>query len=304
MIRFFYAWNLPEGIRIPPADKALYRLTTAIQQRLVCRYDPSRLSLHTGAPRAETLTVSLTSFPARIQQVHLTIATLFRQTLRPDRIVLWLAEDEFPDRTLPDSLLRLQERGLEIRFCPNWYSHKKYVGALREQRPDELVVTADDDIIYPENTLELLYHKHRQFPGCIVCNRGKTLKVTAGGGIAPYAQWKLLGPGRHSHPSLFTVPIGCGGVLYPYGALNERVLDTETAMHLARTADDLWLKAMSLKNGTAVVTTRRFCRPYSVVAGTQGVALAHGNTGAQGMNDRVMQALRDWDPEIFRSVCP
>ena len=44
--------------------------------------------------------VSLTTFGKRINNVHLTIESIFRQTIRPEKIILWLAESEFTEETL------------------------------------------------------------------------------------------------------------------------------------------------------------------------------------------------------------
>ena len=46
----------------------------------------------------EEVIVSLTTFPARISTVWITIETIFRQEVMPDRIVLWLAKEQFPFR--------------------------------------------------------------------------------------------------------------------------------------------------------------------------------------------------------------
>lgn len=45
----------------------------------------------------EEIIVSLTTFPARISTVWITIETIFRQEVMPDRIVLWLAKEQFPN---------------------------------------------------------------------------------------------------------------------------------------------------------------------------------------------------------------
>ncbi|MBQ6972263.1 MAG: hypothetical protein IJP86_07890 [Synergistaceae bacterium] len=43
------------------------------------------------------LMVSLTSFPARINTVHKTIHSLMLQDMKPNRIILWLTDEEFPN---------------------------------------------------------------------------------------------------------------------------------------------------------------------------------------------------------------
>ena len=42
--------------------------------------------------RKENIIVSLTSYPKRIGTVWLTIETLLRQSVKPDEIILWLAQ--------------------------------------------------------------------------------------------------------------------------------------------------------------------------------------------------------------------
>lgn len=64
------------------------------------------------------LIISLTSFPARISTLHITISSLLCQTKKPNMIILQLSEDEFPNKEndLPENLLKLKEFGLTI----NW----------------------------------------------------------------------------------------------------------------------------------------------------------------------------------------
>ena len=64
------------------------------------------------------LIVSLTSFPARIDQAWIPIERTLRGDLTPDLVVLVLAEDEFPGRVLPSPILRLARRGLQVASLP------------------------------------------------------------------------------------------------------------------------------------------------------------------------------------------
>ena len=107
------------------------------------------------------LIVSLTSYPARIGKVHIAIDSLLKQTLKPDRIVLYLADDQFPGREadLPTELLKCVERGLTISWCEDFKSHKKLIPALIEY-PDAIIVTFDDDIYFEPTRLELLYNDY------------------------------------------------------------------------------------------------------------------------------------------------
>ena len=47
----------------------------------------------------EDIIVSLTSYPARINQLHLTIQSILRQTMSANKVILYLALSDFPNKT-------------------------------------------------------------------------------------------------------------------------------------------------------------------------------------------------------------
>ena len=167
-----------------------------------------------SAPEAENSAgqkdgVSLTTFPLRIGKVHLTIQSILRQSRPADRILLWLSKEEFPEEAqLPANLLRLKEKGLDIRFCDNIRSFKKVFYTAQEFEND-VIVTADDDALYPENWLEGLWDTHEKYPGCVCCCRAHEITFE-GGRVAPYQEWYGLSPDKKG-PSEALFPVGVGG---------------------------------------------------------------------------------------------
>ena len=97
--------------------------------------------------QGEKMVVSLTTFPLRIGKVHLTIQSILRQSRPADRILLWLSKEEFPEEAqLPANLLRLKEKGLDIRFCDNIRSFKKVFYTAQEFENDVTSLAAEDII--------------------------------------------------------------------------------------------------------------------------------------------------------------
>ena len=95
-------------------------------------------------PRPVKIIASLTSYPARINVVPYVIASLLNQTVKPDKIILWLAETQFPDKKLPPLFDEVRACGVEVRFCPEDLGpHKKYFYAMQEY-PDHIIITFDD----------------------------------------------------------------------------------------------------------------------------------------------------------------
>lgn len=115
------------------------------------------------------IVVSFTSFPERIGTAWVAAFTLLNQSIKPVHTILWLADSQFPGgKNIPESLLRLKKYGLEIRFCEDIKSHKKYYHSMKEY-PNAVVVIADDDVFYPSNWLEKLIDKYRKYPNCVCC---------------------------------------------------------------------------------------------------------------------------------------
>lgn len=106
--------------------------------------------------------LSMTTYPKRMETLPIVIESLLRQTVKPTKFQLWLAEEQYPDKAaLLRDMKTYTERGLEIMFCEDLKSHKKYYYAMKDN-PDAIVITVDDDIIYPESMLEKLLKTHQK----------------------------------------------------------------------------------------------------------------------------------------------
>lgn len=199
--------------------------------------------------RNDSIVVSLTSFPGRIGVVSETIKSLLIQTMKPDRVILWLAKEQFPDRekSLPKDLLELKNYGLEILWCDDIRSYKKLIPTLQIE-PNSIIVTADDDIYYRIDWLSGLYKAHLQKPKCVVCYRATKFYLDDG------EKYKTVGGGHDlwPEPSYLHKLTGCGGVLYPVGALFKDICRDDIFMTECKTNDDIWFWLMAVLKGTKI----------------------------------------------------
>ena len=191
------------------------------------------------------LIVSLTTYGRRIHTVHLTIESIMKQTYKPNRIVLWLSEDEFKLKDLPYYLTTQIERGLEIRFCEDLKSYKKLIPALIDT-PNAAIITIDDDVLYSDSMLENMIKDHIKYPDVVLFNRGHKMNFNKKGQLNKYLRWDWEITTHES--SLLNFPTGVGGVLYPPHALNKEFSNIELLKKLCPTNDDIWFKAMTLIN--------------------------------------------------------
>ena len=225
-----------------------------------------------ASPAMVDVVISLTSIPSRLSALHLTIKSLLNQGVSFEKIVLWLHQD-LKDN-LPTALQNLQGKRFEIRYCATTEPHRKLVETLK-LHPDRIIVTCDDDMMYPDDWLLRLLESWQHTPDDIVAHRCRKILIE-NGEIMPYASWHSESTGGSS---ALTIAVGWGGILYPPGSLDDRVLDRDTYMRLSPKADDLWYKAMATLKGTAVRKSRNpYPAPIPIIA-SQGISLRKKNIG-------------------------
>lgn len=245
---------------------------------------------------ANGVIVSLTSFPARIGSLWIVIETLLRQTYKPEKIILWLADSQFESpEDLPISLRKLMDRGVEIKFCDDIRSHKKYYHTIKNY-PEHTVITVDDDTFYPENLVENLLITSKKYPNTICCNLAHKMTFDNNGNIMLYTKWDSGAQGC-STPSNELVPVGCEGVLYPPGSLNENVFDKDQISQLCPLADDLWLKAMATLNGCSAVKVRPDSIPFANLLSAKESSLNSVNVN-ENKNDEQLKNIIEAYPKL------
>ena len=241
----------------------------------------SGVTAHDPADPHPELIVSLTTFPPRIPDVYKVVESLLQQSLRPARVLLWIARDDLEARHEPRLLKQQTERGLEIRYCDeDLRSYKKLLFTLREF-PQARIVTVDDDTLYPVDFLEKLDRAYRDQPDVVHCHRARLMDIGPQGTPRPYKQWKVYGDDGRVGFQVF--PIGVGGVLYPPGCFADGIQDVDTLRRICPTADDVWFKVMTLRNQVKcrrIPSTHAFSDRFLTVGGSQRVALKRINKKA------------------------
>ena len=196
----------------------------------------------------EEVIVSLTTYGRRLNDVAPTIESIMQGSVRPNRIVLWLG-DNLKDEELPVILQRQQKRGLQVEYCKDVRSHKKLVPALNKY-PEAIIITVDDDMIYPYDLVERLVREHKKHPKDIVANRVHRIRLSRQGRPLIYAHWE--GGDNRTEASPLNFQTGVGGVLYPPHSLDAEVTNEEVFMSICKYADDVWFYAMALKAGSLI----------------------------------------------------
>ena len=244
-------------------DKVLNSRDMGISSSLICEHE---------------VIVSLTTHSIRIHEVYLAIESIMQGTVKPNRIVLWLAEDEFMGKTLPVTLQKQVARGLEISYCKDIRSYKKLIPTLQKY-PNATIVTIDDDVMYDLDFLEKLVNSHKSIPNVVFSNRIHRMKLDENNMPISYMDWDWC-VNKYDESKLNFLT-GVGGVLYPPHVLPNEVFNESVFMDICKFADDVWFNAMLLLNNVPIVksyTNSIYGQDYIEISEVQYVGLCHENT--------------------------
>lgn len=236
--------------------------------------------------------VSLTSFPARINDVWIVVESLLRQEKRAKRIMLWLSKEQFHNiEDLPKQLLAQREKGLEIHLVDgDLRSHKKYFYVFQEF-PQDRIILVDDDIIYPSTFIKDLEQNFS--PERVHCSYGNIIGRDEQGKLLPYGKWKPIFE-KYDGADIF---FGSGGgtMLVP-SKLGIDTLNSDLFLQLCPTEDDVWLNAQCYLAGLRIVKVRSgLIFPTS---NHNAEALSKVNLGKK-LRDKQIHATLNHYPSLF-----
>ena len=277
--KLFFAWNY---------------LVRAFMQKtypLFCRLKKCDTGV-TNEKYDKEIIVSMTSFPPRIDTIRWTLESIIRQSMKPNRIEIWLSEDEFPGREIPEVLKEYEKKGVEIFFTPlDLKPHKKCFHTAQHNR-DSIIITLDDDVLYSEDVVKRLYECYLQSDRhSVICELGHEILLTEDGRPKMYSEWNWEAKGIKG-PSNLLMAKGAGGILYPAGFFSDNYFDIETIKDCCLMADDLWLKFIEIRNRYPVLKTKRYAKNVYCVKGSQEVSLHKKNNG-EGRNNIYLTRLTE-----------
>ena len=239
------------------------------------------------------IVVSLTSIPNRFKTLYLTIEAIFRQTLTPDVVVLYLGDNTSTIK-LPYRLRKLQKRGLVIKYVDDSKlgPHTKYFYALQEYNND-IVITFDDDILYDYTLVEDMYKTYLKYKKSIIAIRPHKIIFNDKNKIDLYSNWLFDYNGNDSlKPNKLLCQTGVGGVLYPPNIYPKSVFNDDLIDKLFRNNDDLYLYFFQIKNNIKVVRASKKQYVLHTIKGTQQSGLVNNNLYGNGNDEFIKRAVK------------
>lgn len=219
--------------------------------------------------------VSVTTFPKRIKSLWMVLYCIYHQTFRPGKIILTLTKEEFPEglKSLPQTLTKLIDKGLEIVFTDyNLRPHNKYYYSLSHY-PDRIIITLDDDLLYWNDTISRLMQLHNKYPECVCGNVVCKVNVSS-------ATFKEIFRFDEKIESC-NMALGVYGILYPLRFRPDELFKKKIIRELCLNADDIWLYLQENLASVDVIGGSIYNAPLMII-NSQNIALMKENVMNNG----------------------
>lgn len=163
--------------------------------------------------------VTLTTVPGREDVITPACNSIINQTIKPDAIYITLPK---VSRRLGQVYGKIPDE--LVKYCTVVNSDedygpitKIYGGIFMESDPETIIISCDDDIIYPPTMIEELLGKSKQYPDVCICasgmlvSRGMVQSSTYTNMGSPNGLLGFVPPKKGRKVDLI---FGCSGVLY------------------------------------------------------------------------------------------
>lgn len=196
------------------------------------------------------LIVSVTTTKARLGIFFYAFQSLKRQAYDNFTIHISLSKEPYLfDEGIEIAPDWMTGANVEVRFVNNSGPYRKLIPLIGEIGDDDIIVTADDDVLYSENWLRRLVERALLHPNYIVCGSARRIRKNILGRFQNYANWPIV---SDQTTDINLLPIGCSGIAYRAKLLDLEFVMNEAYLERAPTSDDMWFRLASIRKNTKV----------------------------------------------------
>lgn len=192
--------------------------------------------------------ISLTTTSGRLHLCKSALFSLVTQSLTPTKVVLnlssmaYLKDEGIHDLKMIDYLLEGIDESLKEIIHINWVDntgpYRKLIPTLKAAKSNDIIVTADDDIIYNNDWLKLLLQDFNAENMLVHAGRVRRIKKSSLGSETGYIYWPIVKE-KTIIDNDWVITFGGGAVLYR-GWFSEKLISDSAYLDIAPTNDDLW----------------------------------------------------------------
>lgn len=224
------------------------------------------------------------------------IESIKKQQVMPDVLYVNISEgSSLSDEGISEVPEWLNQNFIRINRTENIGSYRKLLPVIKKAKANDLIITADDDILYGPNWVKSLVELAEKYPHHIVCARAREMKKNIFGRWQNYSRWNLISSAKEG---MLILPTGCGGAVYRKHLLDLEFLLDPTFKKLAPTTDDLWFRMASLRRNVPVFVCPEIDMESIYLKHSDGLEQINCNKKTPNFFQKVfnhtMGAFKDW----------
>lgn len=203
------------------------------------------------------ISVNLTTTSSRLGLCSATIWSLIHQSTRPDKICLWISHEAYLSdegiKTIPNWVDELNNISdiIEVKFVKNTGPYRKIINAIKLSNHSDILIYADDDVIYGDMWLETLLNAfYKEGSKLAIASRVRVVKRNIFGLMQSYSRYRICKTTiEFSSDYIIT---GVGGCVLTKGMISEALINNDDYLFLAPKTDDIWISKILELSGTVV----------------------------------------------------
>lgn len=207
----------------------------------------------------KNVVLNLTTTSGRLDLCSATLWSLVNQSLPAQTINLWVSTESYmADKgicSFPESINNLIKYNdlIKIKYVENTGPYRKIIPALREYSDDDILVYADDDVIYSHRWLETLITSYLENDGkYVVSSRVREMKKNLFDHYQSYSLFPLTYEKKVFDRDFIIT--GVGGCVLAKKHIAQKYIDMEVYKKVAPKTDDLWISKIIELSGSKVLT--------------------------------------------------
>lgn len=255
------------------------------------------------------ISVNLTTTYQRLKLCRIALTSLLLQSRLPEQINLWVSSESYlrdqgiaDSRALEELLNSLPEANrsrVQIRWVTNTGPYRKLIPMLREAGPDDLLVTADDDIFYGKDWLKKLLRNFELSNGKPVAARVRRKAFNCLGVKTSYLYWNVITE-KSEVDDHFVITFG-GGAVLTKSMFRAEDIASDAYLDISPTADDLWYSRILRNAGCRIVVVPEGLSELTFLAHQEGLG-NDNNLNVRSLLNRIK--YRFWDSLVGRLGVP
>lgn len=202
------------------------------------------------------ISINLTTTFSRQSLCAQTVFSLIQQSTLPDKIVIWVSNEPYlRDAGIQSEPKWIKELNkihniIEIKWTKNIGPYRKLIPALQSASEGDIIITADDDIIYGKHWLKHLVNCSAEHPNKIIAARVRKITHNTLRKRTSYTCWPIITE-KQTIASEFIVTHG-GGALFRKELLKPELIKNEEYLNICPTTDDLWFSKIILESAIPI----------------------------------------------------